>query len=212
MALLGDIEAVKSMLRPTDSAEFSTDADARLALLQSAVTLLFDQKIGRSFGGTATPTARTFDAGLDCSDPTLFLPEPARSISAVAIVGTNPQTLTLYDPTTKLGDYLPWHVTREGDILAIRIVQNAYWPARTGYDRITVTAVWSDTDNGGGIPDDLNYAANYVISEVFKAEQASPAGFTGPDGATVPVRDPWKNPMVVGTIAKYGGARRIVSF
>jgi hypothetical protein len=53
------------------------------------------------------------------------------------------------------------------------------------------------------VPDDIRYAVNYMILERFKLEKAGPAGFTGLDGSTVPVRDVFNDPLVKRTLAKY---------
>jgi hypothetical protein len=211
MTQYADLDSAKAQLSLDDDLDNEADI-ALLSAIASEVSRILELKTGRVWGGTATPTARTFDAGLDCSDPTLFLPEPARSISAVAIVGTNPQTLTLYDPTTKLGDYLPWHTTRTGDILAIRIVQNAYWPARTGYDRITVTAVWSNTAGGDATPQEIVDAATFATVETFRQRKSSPTGEIGPDGFTIRPRNPWAFTVVTEAVAKYMAAKPVVSF
>lgn len=212
MALYGDTAQVKKMLRPVETAAFGADADARLTELQKVVSLLIEEKTGRIFGGAAVAVARTVDGPVAESDDVLLLPSPVRSVSAVAITGNSPATLTAYDPATKLGDYLLWMPGRQGDYHALRRVQNGWWPARNGIDRVNVTAVWSDTESGGAVPADVTYVANYLIAELFKAEQASPAGFTGPDGATVPIRNPWTQETVKTVLRKYGGASRIVGF
>jgi hypothetical protein len=191
--LYGDIETAKAMLRPTGSASFNDDAEVRLAALQAFVSQQLEYKTGRIFGGTATPTTRTVQGNMSCPDEILDLPMPVRSVSAVAITGNSPETVAD-------SDYVLWYGDRLGDYHAIRRTYGSLWPWRNGIDAVAVTAVWSDEANGGAVPDDITYAANYLIAELFKSEQASPAGFTGPDGATVPIRDPWKNSTVTSAI------------
>lgn len=212
MTLYGDTTQVKKMLRPVETSTFGTDADSRLTELQEVVSLLIEEKTGRVFGGTATATARTIDGPPAGRGVVLALPCPVRSVTSVAIVGAISETLTAYDTGTGDGDYLLWNPGRQGDYHALRRVNGGQWPAGDGLTRITITAVWSDTASGGSVPDDITYMANYIISELFKAEQASPAGFTGPDGATVPIRNPWNQDLVKTTIRKYASARRIVGF
>jgi hypothetical protein len=205
MAIYGDLEQVKAMLRPTDTAAFSSDALARLSLLQSAVSSQIEDRTGCVFGGTSAPITRTIDgASADWTD-VLLLPTPIRSVSGIAIVGDAPEAVSA-------ADYVLWNVDRQGNAHAIRRIQNGAWPLANGVDRIEVTGVWSNTEVGGDVPDDVTYVANYLIAEIFKSEQASPAGFTGPDGATVPIRNPWKTELVAGVIRKYGVARQVVSF
>jgi hypothetical protein len=204
MTLYGDVDQVKKMLRPTEASSFGADADARLTELRKVVSLALEEKTGRVFGGSAVATARTVDGPPAAPSDVLLLPAPVRSVASVAFVGDAPQTL----PST---DYVLWNVGRTGDAHALLRIANGWWPARDGVNRIVVTGVWSDEAPGGAVPDDVTYVANYLIAELFKAEQASPAGFTGPDGATVPIRDPWKNELVKTVVGKYG-ARRIVGF
>jgi hypothetical protein len=191
--LYGDIEAVKAMLRPTGSASFNDDADVRLNAIRAFVSQQLEYKTGRIFGGTATPTTRTIQGGLRCADDVLDLSTPVRSVTSVAVVGTSPETVADTD-------YTLWYGDRRGDYYGIRRTYGARWPMRDGINAVDVTAVWSDEANGGEVPADITYAANYLIAELFKAEQASPAGFTGPDGATVPIRDPWKSSIVCAAI------------
>lgn len=212
MTLYGSADQVKKMLRPVETSTFGADADSRLTELQEVVSLLIEEKTGRVFGGTATATARTIDGPAAGRGVILSLPCPVRSVTSVEIVGAISDSLTEYNTSTGAGEYVLWNPGRQGDYHALRRVNGGQWPARDGLTRITITAVWSDTASGGSVPDDITYMANYVIAELFKAEQASTAGFTGPDGSTVPVRDPWKHPVVVATIKKYASARRIVSF
>ena len=205
MALYGSIEQVKKMLRPVETATFGADADARLTELRKVISAQIEEETGRVFGGSATATLRTVDGPVAVADDVLLLPTPVRSVTSVAIVGTNPATL----PGT---DWVLWMPDRRGGYHALLRIANGYWPARNGIDRIAVTAVWGDAETGGDVPDDVTYVANYLIAEHFKIEQASPAGFTGPDGATVPVSDPWKKPIVVKVLRKYGAASRFVGF
>jgi hypothetical protein len=73
---------------------------------------------------------------------------------------------------------------------------------------VTVTGQWAATDADALVPDDLVYAVDYLVSEHFKIEQASPAGFTGPDGATVPIRNPFKADIWLKVKAKYEVSNR----
>lgn len=203
--LYGDIEQVKGMLRPSESASFGGDADARLYALQGAVSLQLEDKTGRVFGGTATATARTVDGRSGYADPVLMLPYPVRSVTTVALIGD-------YAATLESTDWALWFTDSRGDSHALLRSRSNTWAPKDGVNRIVVTAVWCDTANGGEVPDDVTYAANYCIAELFKAETASPAGFTGPDGATVPVRDPWKHTMVKGVIEKYRVATELFAF
>ena len=203
--LYGDLDQVKAMLRPTGSASFNADADARLAALRAAVSLAIEQKTNRVFGGNATATTRTIDGRPGYADDVLMLPAPIRSVGAVEIVGD-------YAETLDADAYLPWSVDANGDAHALLRLRGYLWPMRDGVNRIAVTAVWSDEANGGDVPADITYAANYLIAELFKIEQASPAGFTGPDGATIPIRDPWKQEMVKAAIAKHRAAVELLAF
>jgi hypothetical protein len=86
-------------------------------------------------------------------------------------------------------------VTRLGEALALRRTDYGWWPTV-----VVIVGTWADTDADATVPDDITYAANYLISERFKLEQASPAGQIGPDGSVIPVRNSLKDPLVSATM------------
>lgn len=199
--LYGQIEQVKAMLRPDETVTFGSDAESRLGALQVMVSLTIEERTGRVFGGTAADETRVID-GPEYASDVLLLPVPVRSVTTVAITGADAETLTAYNYTTNSGDYVLWYAdTPNGDYGAIKRFSGT-WPCRTGLSRISIAARWADAANGGTVPDDITYAANWLIAEHYKNEQAARSGMTGPDGATIPLRNPWRHPTVLATLRR----------
>ena len=217
MALLGDLAVVRQMIRADPSWASSADTDARLTLIQKAVTAALEEKCGRTWGTPVADTSHLLWAG---AGDALVLPRPARSITAIQVGGTVVGN-TMTGGTTYLAAALQNIITNE-DGLVYAVAANAtgtgwwgtaYWSTTyRGYDAlypVLVTGDFGDSDAGVVIPDDLTYAATYLIVSQLKIENASPAGFVGPDGATVPVTNPWKSPLVMSVVDKYGTRQKI---
>lgn len=198
--MLADLQAVKRMLRASPDTDFGPDDDARLEAINEAASLAFEQRVGRSFAGNAGPTTRHFTAG---TDGEVLFTRPVRSVSAVAAGGLWDGAAYAGATALTMGRYRLDRVDRLGK--AYRMV--GPWLAGTV---VAVTGVWDDTDDTATVPADVVYAVNYLVAELWKIENASPAGFTGPDGATVPIRDPWKSEIVKQALAYHGVGAEIV--
>jgi hypothetical protein len=208
-----DLSSAKAQLSLNDATEDDAADIALLVAIDAEVSRDLELKTGRKWGGTATPSVRTVDGPVGCwGTDTLLLSEPARSISSIAIVGTLAETLTAYDSGTGLGDWIPWHVTKGGDILAVRRVQNGWWPPQDGINRVTITAVWSDDASGVAAPQEIVDAATFVTVETFRQRKSSPTGEIGPDGFTIRPRNPWGFVVVTEAIKRHGAAVPVVSF
>lgn len=208
-----DLASAKAQLDLSDAVDGDAADIALLASIDDEVSRTLELKLGRKWGGTATPSARTIDGPVGSwGAEILLLPEPVRSVTAVAIVGTLPETLTPYNASTGLGDYVLWHQTKSGDYLAIRRVQNGWWPRRDGIDRITITGVWSDEASGDDPPQEVIDAATFVTVETFRQRKSSPTGEVGPDGFTIRPRNPWGFEVVKEVLKRYGAAQPVVSF
>jgi hypothetical protein len=131
----------------------------------------------------------------------LLLPRPARSITSISIGGAVSNATysggTALDATT----YTSVGFTdTEGRILALRLLNGAVWGEGVA---VNITGQFSSIDDDVDVPADFIYAVDYLIAEQFKIEQASPAGYTGPDGAVVPIRNPFKSDVWLKIKDKY---------
>jgi len=185
---------------PDDAAKIS-----RLAQLDDEVSGVLDMKLGRSFGNPATSAARIVSGSPSYGQTVLLLPEPIRSVTAIAITGTTPETMVA-------ADYVLWNRTRRGDYHGINRIDGYAWPHHDGNHVITVTGQWSDDTPGGAVPDEIIAAATFVLVEEWRLRQSSPAGEIGPDGMATRARNPWKFEVVKTAIEQYGAARPVVSF
>jgi hypothetical protein len=208
-----DLSSAQAQLQLSESNDDDSADIALLAAIDAEVSRTLELKTGRRWGGTATPTARTIDGPAGCwGEDILLLPAPVRSVSSVAIVGTLDESLIAYDGSTGVGDYVLWNQTKGGDYLAIRRVQNGWWPASDGINRVTVTGIWSDEADGEDAPQEIVDAATFVTVETFRQRKSSPTGEIGPDGFMFRPRNPWGYVVVTEAIKRYGAAQSIVSF
>lgn len=205
MAVYVDLTSAKVQLNLSDAVD-GDDADiAYLSEIDTEVSRTFELKTGRIFGGTATATAKTVDGSPSVSD-VLMLPVPVRSVTSVAIVGDLAETLTS-------ADYVLWMPTRDtGDYMALRRIDGGRWPRKSGINRVTITAVWSDTAAGGSVPQEVIDAVTFIAVETFRQRKSSPTGEIGADGFTFRPRNPWNFENVKEAINRYKVAKVPVSF
>lgn len=200
-----DLDSAKVQLQLDDENPDDAEDIALLAGIDEEISRTFELKTGRTWGGTATPSARTIDGPDGISTDILLLPSPVRSIDSIAIVGSSPESVSS-------DDYVLWHVSRDGDAHAIRRIQNGWWPMRNGVDRVTVTAVWSDEANGDDVPQEVVDAVTFIAVETFRQRKTSPTGEIGPDGFTIRPRNPWGFEVVKEAIKRHAAGQPIVSF
>ena len=202
MALYGDVDTVKAFLRADADHDLDADADIRLGSIQVAVSAALEGKIGRTFGDgpVSDETVLVWAADSDV----LILPKPARSITSVTVDGSVAGGVFSGGSILTDANWVHWSVDEDGLIYGLR---GYGW-----YGAVQVVGQFVDNDDDAGVPDDITETANYLMAEEYKIRQASPAGFVGPDGATVPIRNPWNAPMVQAVIAKYaiGGPLLVV--
>jgi len=200
-----DLASAKVQLNLSDAVD-GDDADiAYLSEIDIEVSRTFELKTGRIFGGSASATAKTVD-GSELRSDVLMLPVPVRSVTSVAIIGDLAETLTS-------NDYVLWMPTRDtGDYFALRRIDGGWWPRKSGINRVTITAVWSDTAAGGSVPQEIIDAATFVCVETFRQRKSSPTGEIGADGFTFRPRNPWNFENVKETINRYKVARPRVGF
>ena len=208
----GNGDQVKVMLRADESIPFGADIDSRIEALNLAISLTVDDVTGRTFGVAGAASTEIHWLG---PYDTLVLNRPATAITKVTYGGTvSGSTMTGGTDVlaTNLVDVLR---DAKGRIYAIRSSGGGIW---SWYDipqpfaiyaktPVAVTATFDtsgyDADTDTNVPADITYVVNYMISERLKLEKAGPAGFTGPAGDVVPVRDVFSDPLVKRVIDKY---------
>lgn len=207
MPTYGSVEAVKRLLSVSGTAT-TPDHDERIADNLATASALLEHKLGRSFAVPAADTTEvmwTVPVAASAWEPwpsnsvpgVLLLPKPARSITSISVGGTV-EGSTITDPTVLGADEWAVHIRRlDGLILAVRAYAGG-WSAP-----VQITGDFADSDDDEAVPADVVYAVNWLAAERIKIENASPAGFTGPDGQTVPIRDPWRDATVRAVIDKY---------
>jgi hypothetical protein len=204
MADYGTVAAVKQKLQPSVDSDWTSDDDARLAALQSAISRLIEDELGRTFGAAVPDTTVTFWAG---PSDTLILPVAARSVTSVAVGGTVAGGVVTGGTDYPTSLWTHAIVDQRGLILGLRLLSGGWWGDVTATGQrgtpVVVVGDFADTDDDAAVPDDITEAANHLIAETFKAQNASPAGFIGPDGSTVPIRNPWKDEVVVRAFAHW---------
>lgn len=199
MSVYGDDDIIVQMLGPAEPSDgLSADLEDRVAAMNAVVSGLIDEATGRQWivGAPAPATRAIIPTG--GSSTVLVLPVPAVSISAIT-VNQDDEGGVLSGGTSLDAAY--WSVAlrnRDGDITALRTNTGAYW---IGYRVVSITGVWSDQVQN--VPDDIIWAANFITAERIKQEQASPAGFVGPDGTVAPIRDPWADPQVKAILKRH---------
>jgi len=198
VALYGSVEDAKALRSAPGSASFAADPalDARLGRIRAAVSAWIEEKTGRVFGGdAAAPRGRLVLA--PGSSPLLLLPEPARSVPSVLAVRS-------WDGAAWQGEPVPadrWapHWTGDGGLTpALTTLDGSLW-----HGPYLVTAEWEGDNAGGGVPPEIDYVATRLIAEVWKHEDASPQGQLGPQGQVIPLRNPFKDTLVLDIIARH---------
>lgn len=206
----GSIAQVKKMLRPEETARFGTDVDDRLTALQAAVSATLERELGRSFGVVAPAVDELHWGG---RSSVLVLRRPYRDVSTVTVAvtvsgGTAAGGQTL-DPSVYAWD--PYDGER-GWIYGLRRQDGLPWGATDGFGHpatpVLVTGYPAAGDDDAAVPAEITYAANYLILQLFKRENASAAGFIGPDGTVTPMADPYQEPQIVRILEQYR-ARRV---
>lgn len=211
MTVYGDLEHIRRMLRPTVTTEFTADVDARLGAIQVAVSAAIEDKLGRTFGIPIANTGALIYAG---RSSVLVLPVPARSIASVSIDGTvSGQTMTS-GRTVLASEWVadPYDALR-GLTYGLRLLSGGSWGEVDGANRplvpVLVTGDFADSDDDGEIPDELQYIANYLTAELFKAENTSAAGQIGLEGDLVPPRNPWNDTLVKSILHRHQAVKEI---
>lgn len=191
MALYGSTAGVKDLLNSSGTDDFPEAQEARIQTLLTTVSAIIESKTSAVFGdNTAEAVAVEADGG-----SRLYLPKGVRSVTSI-----------VESPDWVSG---AWSggvaLTTSAYRLDSRVANGAYRTiARMDggwHGTYIITGVWED--RVATVPDDIHYLANYLTSEIFKKQTASPAGFVGPDNAVVPVRNTFNEPEVKAIIDRH---------
>lgn len=210
MPTYGDLDHCAKMLRATETWDLGNDITDRLEVIQAAVSLQLEDACGRTWGEPVSNTSVLQWVG---PYDTLILNTPARSIVSITTGGTVSGSTMTGGTVTLAADLANRFMSSDGLIYGISY-GGVTWPSDVHYSGYTsripvvVTGDFADSDNDEDVPADVEYAANFLIVELYKQENASPAGFTGPDGSVMPIRNPWKNETVTRVIEKYSLRRQ----
>lgn len=201
MALYGTPEGIKRLLRPSPDSEFSTDEDARILEAQAIASSLIELETGAVLTGGITPeTVLVHSYGATI---TLWLPKPIRTVTDVTYDaewdGAAWTGGTVYDPEYYRLD----HRKIDGTHWALTALPGYGWNGS-----YLVTGTWADQT--ADEPADITYIANYIASTLYKKQNLSPVGMSGPEGAYVQGRDKIKvlqEPEVRAILDKYRATR-----
>jgi hypothetical protein len=181
MATYGSVEGIKRLVQATEGDEFDPTQEARMAELLPVVSALIESETGAVFAASPTPQARVIESAP--LGTTLYLPVGLLSVESIVAApdwdGMEWVGGAVLEPET----YRLAGQTLQGVYRTILGV-NLSW-----YGRYVITGVWEN--QVGTVPPEITYLANYLASELYKKQKASPAGFMGPDGP-VPIRDAFK--------------------
>lgn len=187
MAQYGSTAGIKTLLE-NQASDWPESQESRLLQLLNVVSILIEQETGATFGGAQDATVEVTQYG----GHLLFLPKGLRSVTSIT---ADPEWIDgAWSGGTVLetGEYRLPMLSANGLVRAIQRVGGLFGSG--WYGTYLVAGRWED--QADTVPDDIHYLANYISSEIFKKQQASPAGFTGPDGSTVPIRNVFKEPEV----------------
>lgn len=214
MPVYGDPDHVEKILRAETDFDLGPDVHDRLVSIQASMSLQLEQKCKRTWGVPAADQTAIYWIG---DVDTIILDRPARAVTSVTTGGETAGSTYSGGTVVDGSEYTFRPVGAfDGLIRGIVRLNGVPWTIDAAqYDGIgrvpvKVVAQFADVDADDAVPADVDYAVNVLILETFKAETASPAGFTGPDGGTVPIRDPWKHPTVKQVIEQYKPQRRWV--
>lgn len=202
MAIYGSTAGVQDLLAPQGTNDWSEPELARIGSLLATVSALIESDTGATFGEAESETLAVETLG---TGPLLYLPKGLRSLTSVT-----------QSPEWASGAWTGGTVlTTDEYRLASRTVDGVYrtllrvgggWWAGT----YLVAGMWEDTSED--VPEEIHYLANYLSAEIFKKQKASPAGFVGPDGATVAVRNTFTEPEVKRILDRHRVNNSVVFF
>ena len=194
--LYGSTAGIRNLLNATEGDAWDDGKLARMVALQQAVSRIVEMQTGAVFYGN--PAAITPEQRLIEAVPVgtvLYLPWGLRSASAILENPTWDGAAWTSGTALTTSQYRLSGRTPYGIYRTLRGVSHSWG------GEYAITGIWED--QVPGVPEEIDYVVNFVAAEAFKEEQASPAGFTGPDGAVVPIRNALANPKVRAILDHY---------
>jgi hypothetical protein len=208
VALYGDLDKVKRMLRPAEQVSYGADLDERLTDIQQVISVAIEERTGRVFGGTApvAPTTRLFYAS---GNTVLVLDPPARTVTEIRTGGLVEGVVVSGSTVLDAAYYAPTLGDERGLIYGLRLMAPVFGWSWGLSDRwgnavapVEVTGTWADQGDGT-VPDDITYIANYLMAAKYRRDRTSATAEIGPDGSVSAVADPWKDETVKTIIKRY---------
>lgn len=158
------------------------------------VSQTLTRKIGIEFG--IAPVSESVYVP-DQSGDTLFLPRRLRTLESIIEHPTWDGTAWGSGFSVAADSYYLGTLDRYGTTSTI-VRHGNQW-----YGDYVVTGVWGNQPLSSEIPPDITYITTYIVAELYKKQAANPAGFQGPEGYTVPIRDAFKEPEVKSVLHAY---------
>lgn len=200
MVAYGDDAVILQMLGPDEpNAGFQAEFEARVTAMNETVSRLIDDELGRSFGTTGLASQRIVEVLPKTG--VVILPVPARTVTEIAYGFTNAGGVISGGTALTTDQWSTVRTAEDGTILALQLGSSDYVSYFT--QLVAITAMWADEGSDTTVPSEIQWAANYIVAERMKQEQASPAGFVGQDGTVTPIRNPWSDPQVRRVLDTY---------
>jgi hypothetical protein len=190
MAVYGSAEGVRRLVQATEGDDFGTDMQQRMDELLPVVSALIEYETGAVFAASPTAVARVIEDAPYSG--VLYLPVGLYSVTAGP---TWDGAAWTGGTVLSSADYRLAGRNRDG---IYRTIQGLTWPWSGAY---VITGVWED--QVASVPPEIDYVANYAAAEIFKKQNASPAGFAGPDGSVVLFRDVFRETEVRKILEKH---------
>lgn len=194
MPTYGSAAAVKTVLRADTSSTFNADQEARITALLSLASAYVEEQTGAQFGVSTAETIAV-DSSLDDGEM-LWLPKGIRSVSSIIESPTWNGTTWTGGTTIATSSYRLTSKVDSQSIYRTITRTDGSWSGLC-----VITGVWED--QYPTVPDDITWVVNNVVVELFKKQQASPAGQVGPDGSVIPLRNVFAQTEVQAVIYKY---------
>lgn len=186
MAVYGSAEGVRRLVQATEGDDFGADMQTRMEELLPVVSAIIESETGAVFAATPSPVARVVEAAP--YDTVLYLPVGLYSLTSIVAAPTWNGAAWTGGTLLASTSYRLAGRNRDGIYRTIQGV-TASWSGA-----YVITGVWED--QVGAVPPEIDYVANYAAAEIFKKQNASPAGFAGPDGSVVLFRDVFRETEV----------------
>jgi hypothetical protein len=190
----GDMVMIKRMLAATGTS-YDANTDARLAALNTSISRLLEDVLGRTFG-TAPPPEGTTRLVYGKGTSMLILPTPAWLVASVSVGGAVESDVMTGGTMLGAGAWVVGIEDPSGQISGL-LHASGFW----GWgEPINVTAYWADRDSDTDVPVEIVAAVNKLVVDTYKGENVP---IVTDDGIVVPRRDPWADPFVARVITHY---------